>query len=253
MTSMATTKATKLANLRIEEISGVDDPANLLPGYVIMKRKERTGLDGDALKNDLTAVAKNYAMLYSVLVAGLDYFEDAPDTTKAAVNQTLEFLENVLQGNDPETGEKDAAKDESEIGKFTAAIEKLLGRATKSADDRLEVNGGGEPVTEPKPDDEETDVEKEPAAAAGEAEKGGDVAAAVVEALTPTLEKINEDNAATREALESVIDRVAAVEERTAKRTSLVPDVEPDDTAKRKPQGIAAAALAAGGRKITIR
>ena len=39
--------ATRLEGLRIDEVSGVDDPANLAPGWIVMKAL--SGLDGRAV------------------------------------------------------------------------------------------------------------------------------------------------------------------------------------------------------------
>lgn len=96
---------TRLTKLRVQEISGVDDPANELPGWLVVKSKE--------IDHDLRGFEKAIGDLFESLdspEAEL-YFKDAPESVLKARDEMLKHLaDDVEEVDEPEGGVFDIEK-----------------------------------------------------------------------------------------------------------------------------------------------
>jgi hypothetical protein len=148
-------RVSKLEDLRVNEVSGVDDPANLRPGFLVRKDAGQAAVQDpkleqliDAILKDADEFEKSAASLASALEDNLDVLEDAPP----AVRRSAEGLRGWLkQGGGAEPGEAPADADED-------AVEDGKKKAASTATD---ADKAGKPWE--KDDDEEKDDEKKPA------------------------------------------------------------------------------------------
>lgn len=76
--------ATRLDNLSIEEVSGVDSPANETPGWLVMK------------SHDIDTLERSTATLYAALAGADQFLEGAPEDVVKARDTLEGFLEEIL-------------------------------------------------------------------------------------------------------------------------------------------------------------
>jgi hypothetical protein len=181
--------ATRLDKLSIEEISGVDAPANDLRGWIVQKAKD----DPDFIDRFETG----HATLYAALAGVSGDLEYAPGEVRKAAETMGAYVEALMT---PEEEQK-----ESLVSKMRA----LLTRTPKP-----------EPEPEPVAKEEEPAAEEEPAKEEPEAPTGEETD------VTKTLESYvrkdalpdfdqfatSEDADAFREVAEVIVERLEAVE-----------------------------------------
>lgn len=95
----------QLADLIIEEVSGVDHPATLVEGWLVMKRAGDTDVADDASDDlvagleaiiaDAKAFEKDAASLMTAMEASKTQLADAPDDVKAAANTLYAYLKSM--------------------------------------------------------------------------------------------------------------------------------------------------------------
>ena len=88
----------------IQEISGVDDPANLHPGWILMKARE-AGVDPDEVAAELELIVRAHSALHESLTAAAGFLADAPDDVKAAAEKLSAYItEMEAKTEDEEDG-----------------------------------------------------------------------------------------------------------------------------------------------------
>lgn len=120
---MPTSKA-KLENLDIYEVSGVDYPANLMPGWMVMKSKGG-GVEVEQIIEKAEAMDRQATELLKALEAAQgDLLDGAPEDISKSVETLLNFLAGLQET------EKDAEREEgrSFLARTVAA---LLGLSKK--------------------------------------------------------------------------------------------------------------------------
>jgi hypothetical protein len=141
--------ATRLTKLRMAELSGVDDPANEMPGWIVTKSKE--------WKAEVETFEKEVAGAYDGLrTDSMElYLNDAPEDVKKAHEVLVEHLSKGLESSEDEAAEEEPAK---------KSVKERLRNMFSSDDEGVEKAeepaGNGE-APEPH-DDEEVEAEEEP-------------------------------------------------------------------------------------------
>lgn len=225
--------ATRLTQFRMKELSGVDEGANELPGWIVQKAKDWEGEVAEfeqeivGLRDQLSSDAADL------------YFSTAPEEITKARDEVLSHLEDGM-----EEVPDDAEDAEDRKGLVQKLREKLSGKdgsVEKSETEGQDAPAAAEGEPSSPGEDESGDSEKSPpgdvvpsgtegAAAApegkGTAEEAPagdvvpsppsaeDVAKAVVPALTEQLDPI-------REAISGLADRTEALEKSAAVRKGL--------------------------------
>ncbi len=145
--------ATKLSNLRIDELSGVRSPANEMPGWLVMKAKE----DPEGAMADLDAMESAVTKIKDALEALEPYLEDADDEVRKA-HETLQKYAQELLGGESQATEEPTQKGgageatpepDPEEDELTKAVHELtdnmgtLSEAVGAVLDRVETLEGG--------------------------------------------------------------------------------------------------------------
>jgi len=91
--------ARRLEQLVIKEISGVDDPANSYPGWILMKARD-AGVDPEEIAAELEHVLRAHSVLHEALAAGMDYLSDAPEDVQAAAKKLLSYMKEMEMEED---------------------------------------------------------------------------------------------------------------------------------------------------------
>lgn len=184
--------ATKLAKLRIKEISGVDEPANDMPDWIVMKAKEVLG--------EIEQIEKDASSLRGLLDSH-EIFDGAPDKVVSA-NETLSgYLDEVLEEDDGEKAEKAEKASGSTV---KARLQELLG-IKKAADSE-------DASDEEEEEDEEEQEEQEDSPDVAKADAGSDE---------------DEENEKSREEEEEDADDPAAATKKAADKSEA--DEEEDE------------------------
>jgi len=211
--------ATRLAKLKIDEVSGVDDPANLTPGWLVMKSKDEL----EAILKTAENMQGELGMLGTALAISEDALGAAPDEVKDAVAKLRAHIESEAK---PEDVEKVS---------LAQKIVRLI---------------GGKPEAT-------TETEPTPAAKSeSEPEAKGDSGELDVEAFAKALgEKLNEELEPIREVLSSVLDDVSKLKGRTAGSRALAgQEVETSATKARDNESLGDVfARVLKGEKVEIR
>lgn len=256
--------ATKLEKLSIEELSGVENPANETPGWLVMKSETQ-----EALLKEVDRMESDFAILYAALKSTEDYLGDAPEDVVKAESLLVSYVESLFEGSaddenseptpDNETTEAPVAE-KSATPKSTRTLMKTIfgGRddedLEKTEDEEVEV----EDVLEDEVDedvevddvsDEDLD-EAEAEAEDEEVEKSAeDDLIAVLTRIAKSQDDTAADVAAFRDVLGNVVERIERLEVR---KTGLDPDLE-DAVAKEKISPLrSAVASAMNGNRVTI-
>lgn len=97
----------KLTKLRMKEISGVDDPANELPGWIVAKAKEWEG--------EVEDLEKSVGSLYDGLTgeAADLYFTDAPEDVAKARETLIGHMADDVEEVEKDSGEPDPEPEET--------------------------------------------------------------------------------------------------------------------------------------------
>lgn len=257
--------ATRLTKLRLTEISGVDDPAHEIPGWIVAKSAD--------WRADVEQFEKDIVGLYEGLTGGSAdlYLNDAPDEVNKARDVLAVHLAKGLEDVEDEEEEdeeparkrvvakmreifgveKDASED-TEDDEEEADGEEVAKESGSESEEELEedeeVDDEGETVAkESETEDEDEDEEEEARneddlSGISKSELQADLNQAVEQAMSPI-----------REAVLSIADRVEGLEKHAASRRSLEgqevkfeDDTEPDELTK-------AIGSALRGNKVTIR
>lgn len=243
--------ATRLSELEVEEISGVENPANELPGFLVTKAR-KDNLTAEELLKEVDRMEQDVAILYSSLSACEPYLADAGEDVKAAAATLTAWVENLFKDEEPTPSDDDDEGSAPEpIGlsrdKNSGGLLERLGlrrsKTTKTAAEEPDVSETtkvDEPeVTEP----EVTEPESEEPVEKSTALSLEDVTKAVQDALAPVVTQLGELGETTetlKSATGAVIDRLSAVE---AGRQGLDPEEIAEITTKSKtelPRGEAA-------------
>lgn len=224
--------ATRLDHLEIGEVSGVQHPANELPGFLVAKSTELgRPLTTEEVSKEVDRMESDYAILYSALQACQQYMTDAPPEVTAAVDTLTQYIEGLFSDT-PADGTTDPAATDPNAQPVQASADgkslfaRLMGavgvsapattatEATKSASEETKEQPVSETATSTstetatateKSAEESSPVTKELAdALSGIAEGMG--------ALAETVKSIKETQDAHGEALSSTLDRLSAVE-----------------------------------------
>lgn len=202
-------EATRLEQLILKEISGVDDPANEAPGFAIFKAKDsqtKSATEASGNGRETTIFGK---LLRAVTGEKGDVLDmersELESILKERDERILAGVADVVKGLLPATEETTDApveKDATDTTDADAAVEKdATDTSATDTEAAVEKDATDAPVVEK--DETATDaVEKE---AATEAITGEDVAKAIGEALAPYLELST-----------ALLGRIEAVESRFA-------------------------------------
>jgi hypothetical protein len=214
--------ATRLGQLKIDEVSGVASPANELPGWLVMK-SAGDELDAEALLKEVDRMESDIAILYSALTQCEQYLTDAPEEVQAASQTLKAFLETMFQDPSLDGGTPDAGADmagdpnvaASFDGEPLTGVGRLLNRlvSTKKSTKTEE-----KPVEEPtEPAEKAKPVEQPKLELPAELTKALEDVASGMQALSQGQESI-------REALSLTVDRVSQLE---TTRKAVEYDIEP--------------------------
>jgi uncharacterized Zn finger protein len=281
-------RAKRLTDLDVQEISGVDHPAHLMEGWMVMKarggscptckaainkdgecsscghtiKKEQVSMDESDLQLILEK-AEQFQTAHERLDEALqnvqEYVTDAPDEVQGALGVLQKHLNEILEKEAPE------ASNEESQGRFAKFLTALFKAHTDESEQEVEqelteeelVAAGWEPVDDVDPAEEFSkawsvmcksiaDGDAEAATAAldetiipllEENEDMEEFVKALVEELKSAIQpaentdgeelkteltKARDDLEATRDALAKALDRIEALEGRTATRRSVV-------------------------------
>jgi hypothetical protein len=215
--------ATRLGQLKIDEVSGVASPANELPGWLVMK-SAGDELDAEALLKEVDRMESDIAILYSALTQCEPYLADAPEEVQAASQTLKAFLETMFQDPSLDGGTPDAGADMAGDPNVAASVDgepltgvgRLLNRlvSTKKStktEEKLVEEPKQEPAEKAKP------AEQPKLELPAELTKALEDVASGMQALSQGQESI-------REALSLTVDRVSQLE---TTRKAVEYDIEP--------------------------
>lgn len=274
--------ATRLTKLDINEISGVENPANELPGWLVTKAKKGDGeLDVDTLIKEVDRAESDFAILYSALKSCETYLADAPPEVQAAKDTLVSYIEELFGGDGSGADQGDVAPDQGgdivAQSKDKDKTKTLFGKLFRKGDAEEEKGDAEvEKNEDVKADEAEAEVEKadEPEAEA-EVEKADETAKvdepeveveksevdaeellkSVKAAVGEALEPLTEDVGVVKDALGSALDRIGRLE---AGRQGLDPDEVASTHVDKSEDGAGKRALRAGisaaarGGRVTL-
>lgn len=84
--------STRLAQLKIEEVSGVDEPANEVPGWLLAKSKDLEGV--------IKEVEDAHNGLLTALTSADQYLEDAPEDVKTAADLLKSHVNSLADSDE---------------------------------------------------------------------------------------------------------------------------------------------------------
>lgn len=261
--------ATRLEGLEIDELSGVEDPANELPGWIVQKGIVKDGeVDVDALQKEVNRAESDFAILYSALQSSQQYITDAPPEVAAAFDTLTQYIEGLFQdsGNSPPDAQL-AAPAPTPVQASKGGILARLLRKDGAADETVEKSEDDES------EDEETDEEYESPEEDSELVGGSstladdqvehdaraqvdDIKKSVTEAVTASLDPVIETQEVLKTAVEGLANRLGNME---ARQTGHRPEETTDETVEKTQAsrstiafGSAIKDLRAGGRGVTL-
>lgn len=226
--------ATRLEGLHLEEVSGVDEPANEIPGWLVVKSAHN-------LEEIHAEIAEVHEDLGIALEDAALYLGDAPENVLAAHGTLKKWVGRLLGGSEEpaeaDTLMKERKQTEMTHDELNAILDERDAGLLREFTDKV-----GEIVKslEPEEPTEETTSY---------------VSAEDFEALKGELAEERENHEATREALLKAFDRLENIEKRFVTSNSL-PGQEDEETGKvekSKSSGVAGAlSQAAKGEIVTI-
>lgn len=234
---------TKLAKLQIDEVSGVDDPANEIPGWLLAKSKDLEGVIEEV-------EAAHNGLLKSITDAD-KYLEDAPEDVQAAAALLKTHVTSLADTDDDRRSfigralsyfkrkeEIEMTKDEllealnAHTEAMTAAVGDAISKAVAEAT----------PAAPVEPEAKETE----------KVDETEDVAKTV---SVEDFEKLTERVEAIAEVVSKSADALTAIIQKSAKRTAL--DGQEDEVSKgkdNKPSALGQAfAQALRGERVDLR
>lgn len=264
--------ATKLEKLSIEEVSGVENPANETPGWLVMKSAD----EQEALLKEVDRMESDFAILYAALKACEGYLGDAPEDATSALQSLTAYVESLFSdGSDdaqPEPEETPVSQTADETPRSLMSM--IFGDKLTKDDDSVEPEAEAvvedEAVEEPEVDEAEVDEaeaedsgDSEDEAAEGEEEAAAESEepevevekstdedlVSVLQQIVKNQEKADADSQAVRASLIGLVERVERLEVR---KTGVNPDL--DEAVEKGDVDPLSAALhsALGGNRVTI-
>jgi hypothetical protein len=241
--------ATELQKLQVDELSGVEHPANEAPGWLVMKSAD----EREALLKEVDRMESDFAILYASLKAVEGYLGDAPEEVTAAEKALVGYVESLFSDGDGEDTEPDPEDTNDSASEDTTVktadttrrslTELIFGNVKKDAD--VDIDTDVEKDADTGVFDQEAEVEKDAEVETDDVEKDADVEAeaevekdatadedqdGLVEVLSRLAQgqedlakNLGGDIGALRDALVSTIERVERLEVR---KTGLDPDVD---------------------------
>lgn len=263
--------ATELQKLQVDELSGVEHPANEAPGWLVMKSAD----EREALLKEVDRMESDFAILYASLKAVEGYLGDAPEEVTAAEKALVGYVESLFSDGDGEDTEPDPEDTNDSASEDTTVktadttrrslTELIFGNVKKDAD--VDIDTDVEKDADTGVFDQEAEVEKDAEVETDDVEKDADVEAeaevekdatadedqdGLVEVLSRLAQgqedlakNLGGDIGALRDALVSTIERVERLEVR---KTGLTPDADAVEKAAADPLGTAVLAALSGQR-----
>jgi hypothetical protein len=214
---------TRLDEPDIEEVSGVENPANELPGFIMIKSQD----EAEALLKDVDTMEQDFAILYAALETIKSSMTDAPAEAVSAVDTLMTYIEGLFDesggGQAPADGIDPAqpvAMSADQDGKPLLA--KLLHRQHKPVVKTEDEPAPEKPVEKSDDGDEliAKSRERREARIAKEAEERSMVLGALqsivgaVEDLTSKVDEISKNQTETADTTETLKSAVAATLDR---------------------------------------
>lgn len=225
--------ATRLQKLEIDEVSGVQNPANELPGFLVAKSTDLgRALTADEISKEVDRMESDYAILYSALQACQQYMTDAPPEVTAAVDTLTQYIEGLFSDTPPEDPNADpnAQQPVQQSAGGQSLFQRLMGAVgvtptttastsatTKSAETTKETptvseTASTEAAASTAAESTETTKSAEPTVVNKELTDALTLIATGLGDLTKTVKDMQDTQAAQSEALSSTLDRLSAVE-----------------------------------------
>lgn len=234
---------TRMSELKIKELSGVDGPANELPGWIVAKSAE--------WKDEVREFEKQICGTYDGLTSEAAdlYFGKAPEDVEKARHTLAEYMAKDMEVNVPETedGETDGeteVKPEPTRKSIAKRIQEVFtGPEIEKSDSDPDPDPDPEPSVEKSEADDETEAKVKKDAETEDAEKDADAEAEnedkapetpapviptvdeIAEAVTKSLGEVIADQVSDqlvdqiadqvepmREAMSNALDRIESVE-----------------------------------------
>jgi magnesium-transporting ATPase (P-type) len=259
--------ATELQKLQVNELSGVEHPANEAPGWLVMKSAD----EREALLKEVDRMESDFAILYASLKAAEGYLGDAPEEVTSAASALVGYVESLFsegEGEEPEaeTETTDSAPEETVKTADTtrrSLTELIFGSVEKDADtdvekdatvfdqeaetDEVEKDAETDEVEKDAEPEAEADVEKDAEPAPADDDDNGllEVLSRLAQGQEDLAKNLGGDIGALRDALVSTIERVERLEVR---KTGLDPDADAVEKAAADPLGTAVLAALSGQR-----
>lgn len=239
--------ATELQKLQVNELSGVEHPANEAPGWLVMKSAD----EREALLKEVDRMESDFAILYASLKAAEGYLGDAPEEVTSAASALVGYVESLFsegEGEEPEaeTETTDSAPEETVKTADTtrrSLTELIFGSVEKDADTDVEKDATvfdqeaetddvekdaeveADEVEKDAEPEAEADVEKDAEPAPADEDDNGlvEVLSRLAQSQEDLAKNLGGDIGALRDALVSTIERVERLEVR---KTGLDPDVD---------------------------
>ena len=189
--------ADEMVELSIEEVSGVDDPANLLSGWLVVKGRQYL----DQMETDLEGDVSTE--IDSTKMTGED-LEEAADEARSALQKMIDCL--------PGRRAKESGISADEMAR---TLEESFSKAFGELGEMLKTALAAKPVSKETPEDEGDDSDDSGSGTGEEGTGGGS------EEVTALLKELVDGQDAMRAALVKVFDRIENLEKR-AVRTSLL-------------------------------
>jgi hypothetical protein len=250
--------ATELQKLQVNELSGVEHPANEAPGWLVMKSAD----EREALLKEVDRMESDFAILYASLKAAEGYLGDAPEEVTSAASALVGYVESLFsegEGEEPEaeTETTDSAPEETVKTADTtrrSLTELIFGSVEKDADTDVEKDATvfdqeaeTDEVEKDAEPEAEADVEKDAEPAPADDDDNGlvEVLSRLAQGQEDLAKNLGGDIGALRDALVSTIERVERLEVR---KTGLDPDADAVEKAAADPLGTAVLAALSGQR-----
>lgn len=228
--------ATKLSELGIDEVSGVENPANEIPDWIVVKSADGN-IDIEASIKKADRAETDFALLFTSLQAVDEYLGEAPQEVQDAAATLKAYVEEMF-GDEGEDETAEPAPEEaaepvalSADDKPKSLVERYFGKGKKDKQETTTTKEKADVSEETKTEKTETEKTEK---TEGEVEKTAEVdveaiTKSVTDAVGEQLKPIQEGQDALAEALSKTLDRVGSLE---AQQQGFVPDPDPTPATK---------------------
>jgi hypothetical protein len=223
--------ATRLQKLEIDEVSGVQSPANELPGFLVAKSTDLgRPLTAEEITKEVDRMESDYAILYSALQACQQYMTDAPPEVTAAVDTLTQYIEGLFSDDPSNDTTPDPNADMQPVqqsadnrslfqrlmGAITAPPEEPATETTKATPKEEPTVSETATTTEAAPESTSTTKSAEPTPVAKELTDALSAMAEGMGALAKAVGEMRTTQDTQTEVLSTTLDRLSAVEARRA-------------------------------------